>query len=409
MIGLRFPKLVWSVAAIGCISAVSVALATGSSNAGHLDRSFGENGKAIGAFCDHERDFQVALDAHHRLVVAGTPYHLNGFCLARYLPNGKLDRSFSGNGWVVTQFPAGRTGADSVAIDSRGRIVAGGAYGASPIHLNSFALARYKPDGSLDPSFGSGGLVRKTFGRGGAQSVTIDAQDRVVAVGRTDGGGFGVARFKVSGDPDPSFGTSGTVTTPSCCGDPESVKIDQQGRIVVGGYDDTSNGANFNFLLARYLPDGDPDNSFSRNGRVTKDLSGFDVGRSVAVDPRGRVLLGGITGTQAGGRRFAVLRYGEYGKLDASFGDGGLATASFTDHAGANSIGIDSRGRIVATGGGFDLARFRTNGKLDHSFSRNGKASASWMAVANSLAIDPRNRIDVVGWQSHLVLGRFFG
>jgi uncharacterized delta-60 repeat protein len=296
-----------------------------------------------------------------------------------------------------------------VAVDSHGRIVAGGAYGVSPIHLNSFALARYKPDGSLDPSFGSGGLVRKTFGRGGAQSVTIDAQDRVVAVGGTAGGGFGVARFKANGDPDPSFGTGGTVTTPSCCGVPESVKIDQQRRIVAGGYDETSNGANFNFVLARYLPNGDPDSSFSGDGQVSTDFSGFDVGRSVAVDRHGRVLLGGITGTQAGGRRFAVMRYRDDGKLDASFGDGGLATASFEDHAGANSIGIDSKNRIVATGGGFDVARFRTNGSLDHSFSGNGKASAGWMAVANSLAIDQRDRIDVVGWQSHLVLGRFFG
>ena len=374
---------------------------------GQLDRSFGENGKATGTFCDHERDFAVALDRHHRIVVAGTQGFLGGFCLARYLPNGTLDRSFGDQGSIVTRFGS-RSGANSLAIDSRGRILAGG------VSQNDLAVARYTPNGSLDTSFGSGGIATTSFGPlSRAQSVAIDSHDRPVAVGwftsATSTPGFAVARFKQNGDPDPSFGSGGKTTTDfgvDTFAMANSVKIDQEGRIVAGGeLDDPRH----DFAAARYLTNGSPDDSFSGDGRVTTNVTGNDVGRSVAIDDRGRILLGGAAGPGGAPGHFAILRYRINGSLDSSFGDGGLAKARFKDRAGANSIGIDSKGRIVATGGGFDVARFRTNGKPDNSFSGNGKASADWNALANSLAIDQRDRIDVVGWHSHLVLGRFIG
>jgi uncharacterized delta-60 repeat protein len=242
--------------------------------------------------------------------------------------------------------------------------------------------------------------------------VAIDSSDRAVAVGWFTGAtpGFAVARFKQNGDPDPSFGSGGTTTTDfgaDTVAMANSVKIDQQGRIVAGG---KLEDPRHDFAAARYLSNGDPDNSFSGDGRVTTHVTGNDVGRSVAIDDRGRILLGGAAGPGGAPGHFAILRYRSGGSVDSSFGDAGLAKAHFKDNRStANSIGIDSEGRIVATGGNFDVARFRTNGKPDNSFSDNGKASAEWRARANSLAIDRRDRIDVVGWHSHLVLGRFIG
>jgi uncharacterized delta-60 repeat protein len=393
---------------VGAVFCVLLAPALAQARPGDLDRSFADKGKAIGTFCDHERSFAIAIDGHHRLVVAGTMGFNDGFCLARYLPNGTLDASFGDHGSVVTQFGS-QPGADSLAIDSRGRIVAGG---TSQHH---FALARYKPNGTLDPSFGNGGIVTTNFGYYEARSVAIDTHDRVVAAGWVNNpsmSGFGIVRFKRNGDLDPSFGGGGTVTTSfgvSSSAFPNSVKIDQRGRIVVGGYTSAGNGSHYDFALARYLPDGNPDDSFSGNGRVTTDIGRYESGESLAIDRHGRIVLGGGSGHKRAVHRFTVIRYRPGGTLDPSFGGDGVSTARFKDDAGANSIGIDSKGRIVATGGRFDVARFRTDGNLDHSFSGDGKASADWFALANSLAIDQRDRIDVVGWHAHLTLGRFNG
>ena len=375
---------------------------------GDLDHTFGDKGKVIGKFCDHERSFAITIDGHQRLVVAGTVSFGSGFCLARYLPNGTLDPSFGDDGSVITQIGS-RSGAESLAIDSRGRIVAGG------VAHHHFAVTRYLPNGDLDPSFGDGGIAMTDFGFYAAQSVAIDSRDRVVAAGFVNNpttSGFGIVRLKRNGGLDSSFGTAGMVTTSfgaAVSAFPSSLKIDQHGRIVAGGYASSGNGSRYDFAAARYLPDGSPDDSFSRNGRVTTDIGRYESGQSVAIDSKGRVLLGGGSGSRRASKRFTVLRYRTSGSLDRSFGDRGVSTARFEDGDGAHSIGIDSKGRIVATGGRFDVARFRTNGKLDHSFSGDGKASADWNAVANSLAIDRRDRIDVVGWHAHLTLGRLLG
>ena len=82
---------------------------------------------------------------------------------------------------------------------------------------------------------------------------------------------------------------------------------------------------------------------------------------------------------------------------------------SFKDPASANSVAIDSRGRIVAAGYRYELARYRRNGRLDHSFSGNGKATPGWDSYSGSAAIDPRDRIVEAGAHGFLVLGRFVG
>ena len=109
-----------------------------------------------------------------RIVVAGFGPG-NSWGLARFKPNGKLDRSFGENGTVITPF-TDYDEAESIAIDSQGRIVAGG------FAKRDLGLARYEPNGNLDPSFGDGGKVRTNFpGLASADSIAIDSQDRIVA------------------------------------------------------------------------------------------------------------------------------------------------------------------------------------------------------------------------------------
>lgn len=386
---------------------------------GDLDRSFGTNGKATTAIDSRSMANAVTIDSHRRIVAVGAtnPPYNGAFALARYRPDGSLDRSFGTRGTVTTDF-GGYDGASSVAIDSHGRIVVAGQYTNGGPNHPGFAIASYKPDGTLDGSFGEGGKVTTPFG-GRASAVAIDDQGRIVAGGRASADPYGrfsdfaLARYKSNGDPDPSFGNGGEVTTDFDAGWETiySLAIDSRGRIVAAG--DRLNTAldKDSFALARYRPDGSLDGSFAAGGKLTTSFSGDSTANSVAIDSRGWVVAAGKSAKRQPARvRFALARYRANGSLDGSFSGNGKATTSFGRHGGgASAVAIDSRGRIVVTGGAFDLARYRSNGNLDHSFGKRGKVATGFGAVANALAIDSRHRLVVAGGHAKFTVARYIG
>ena len=239
-----------------------------------------------------------------------------------------------------------------MAIDSHGRIiVAGGKSG-------DFGLLRYKWNGSLDPSFGAGGSVTSDFGAGdGASAVAIDSHRRIVAAGSTAPGedyDFALARYKPNGDPDGSFGSAGKVTTVF-----GGERRRQLGGDRLPGPDrrrrDMRTGIpSAEFALARYKPNGDLDDSFSGNGKVRTRFGRRNDADSVAIDSRGRIVAVG------GEDDFRVARYWPSGGLDRSFSGNGRVTTRLA-YAQANSVAVDARDRIVAAGansGRFELVRY---------------------------------------------------
>ena len=343
--------------------------------AGHPDRSFGGDGTVSTKF-PMRRSWanSVAIDSRGRIVAAGTAGG-RSFALARYKPNGRLDRSFSADGRVRTNFPGSDTTALGVASDSRGRIVAAGYTGDFPDW--DFALARYRRNGSLDGSFGAHGKVTTDLGMtDSASSVAIDSHNRIVVAGRTD-------------------------FLPPCCGGTEAG----------------------DFALVRYDHRGTPDSSFGTAGKVITDFGGFDGASSVALDTRGRIVAAGSSRNLGDSSKFALARYDRHGQPDASFGGGGMLTTNFRGrYDQATSVAIDSRGRIVAAGNTADhrvyygsagsqfaLARYGHHGALDHSFSGNGKV-AKPHGNALSAAIDSRDRIVAAGTNDHrFALARYVG
>jgi uncharacterized delta-60 repeat protein len=121
------------------------------------------------------------------------------------MANGRLDASFSGDGRVVTSFShRGGYGGDyayALAVQSDDRIVAvgGSNWYTETSGAPRFGVARYMPNGNLDASFGDHGKVQTTFAHitEWATSVTIGADGRIVAAGRSDigGGAFVLARY----------------------------------------------------------------------------------------------------------------------------------------------------------------------------------------------------------------------
>jgi len=224
--------------------------------------------------------------------------------VARYQPSGKLDRSFGENGTLRTSF-SGYDGAESVGIDSQGRIVAAG------FAERDLAVARYEPDGNLDPSFGDDGKITTDFpGVAAADSIAIDSQDRIIAGVDSQMPGkvrdFAGARYSEDGSLDGSFGNGGLVTTDfGGRSVAQDVAIDKSGRIVVAGR--AASPGHRKFAIARYLSDGDLDSGFSHDGKtITIFGSGTEVqgANGVALDHKGRIVAAGY----ARGK-FALARY----------------------------------------------------------------------------------------------------
>jgi uncharacterized delta-60 repeat protein len=180
---------------------------------------------------------------------------------------GELDPSFGSGGKVTTNFGNPNDGATSVAVDSLGRMVAVGYSNNS--HSFSTGITRYNPNGSLDSSFGNGGRVRISSDVLYAPfSLAVDAKDRIVVAGEVCGDthcNFALARYRPNGTLDPSFSGDGRVTTNiGGNGWATCVAIDPQGRIVAAG----GKGRHIGYVaVARYHPNGSLDHSFSEDGR----------------------------------------------------------------------------------------------------------------------------------------------
>jgi uncharacterized delta-60 repeat protein len=292
---------------------------------GSLDQSFSGDGRKLTAFpgtTGNDEANAVAIE-NGKIVVAGYSHQAAGgykFALARYNPNGSLDRSFSGDGRQITRFP-GATGDDAataVTIEN-GKIVAAG-YTQQTSGGYKFALARYNPDGSLDRSFSGDGRQITRFpgaiGNDFAHAVTIE-NGKIVAAGdsqQTSGGyKFALARYNPDGSLDKTFSGDGLQITrfPGAIGNDVATAVTiENGKLVVAGYSEQT-GGKFKFALASYNPDGSLDRSFSGDGRqITRfpGAVGDDEAEGVAIES-GKIVVAGYSEQTSFGRGFAIARY----------------------------------------------------------------------------------------------------
>jgi uncharacterized delta-60 repeat protein len=307
----------------------------------------------------------------NKIVVVGFSIDNNRtghFAVARYHPDGTLDTSFSGDGMQTTAWGGfGVGGASGVALQSDGKIVAVGTTNIHGSHTSDFALTRYNPNGSLDASFSGDGkrTLDLAFGEfASANGVAIQADGKVVAVGRAvDFGAFALARFNPNGSLDMSFSGDGVQTTAfGFDSEARKVAVQADGKIVAVGRSDV-----YDFALARYNPDGSLDSGFSGDGMQTTDFLGnLDVANDVAIQGNGRIVAVGTVGGGATGEDFGLARYNTNGSLDTSFSGDGRRRTSFGGPDGANGVALQGDGRIVAVGVGqgtdgreeFALARY---------------------------------------------------
>jgi uncharacterized delta-60 repeat protein len=374
------------VALLAVMVALVVAAAAAAA-AGELDPSFGGDGIVTTTIGPGD-DFAEALDVlpNGSVVVAGASS--DDFAVARYEQDGDLDTSFGGDGVVTTQVSPGLDESRSVVAVAGGRALAAGrAFTGSS---QDFALVRYTHDGDLDPGFGGDGIVTTAVSAGTDEILALAraAGGKVIAAGRSfDGSGFdfALARYLPNGSLDPSFGGDGVVTTTFGATDDRAfgVTVLPNGKIVAAGHTCTASGCDF--ALARYLPDGSLDPGFGGDGKVVT-APGPGSGGAFAVDrgSRGRIVAAGLR-CDGGDCDFALTRYGTDGSLDPSFDSDGIVRTSFGPGVDeAFGVAVLPGGKIVASGrssNGSDydvaLARYAKDGSLDAAFGAGGTVTTA--------------------------------
>jgi uncharacterized delta-60 repeat protein len=343
---------------------------------GTVDSSFG--GGAVITQVDRSdgSDDQIralAVLSDGKLVAAGyAAFGQQDFALARYNANGTLDTTFNPNGNGDTGAPnvidpgtvltsvgnANTARAQTLVVQPDGNVVAGG-FAKFGQTSSSFALVRYKPDGSLDSTFGMSGKVTTPIGGGKVASVNalaLQPDGKLVAAGVAsnpsgDATGFALARYTPSGTLDTSFGTGGIVLTRAGVGNAtlKSLLVDGSGRLVVAGR--ASDASGVRFAVARYKPDGSLDTTFNSTGISLTPVGSDNAAEAESLVAQGDNLLAGGIASDGGVAKFTLARYTPSGALDPSFNSTGTVLTPVGDGGFAGATGLVLAGdRIVAAG-----------------------------------------------------------
>jgi uncharacterized delta-60 repeat protein len=379
--------------------------------AGDLDTTFNQTGRFVTAFGPAITDARanaVAVQPDGKIVLAikRDVQQNPTFALMRLNPDGSLDNTFS-VGIVVVDLGGAEAEARAVAVQKDGKIVAAG-YGVFGPSIR-FVVARLNPDGSPDTSFDVDGVALADFGPGKTAvgfAVSVQKDGKIVVAGGAGDPGFldfALARFTPDGRLDPSFSRDGKVTTDF--GDDErsfALAIQKDGKIVAAG-GTGEDGADFE--LARYQKNGRLDRSFGGDGKVTTDFGGEELANALVIQKDGRLVVAGFSEAADQGA-IALARYQKDGRLDRSFDGDGKVLTDFGFHSLAFGVGIEPDGRIVVAGAAtpgtefdFLVARYQANGQPDPSFSTDGWLTTDFGDgdLAFGVAIQPDGRIVAAG------------
>lgn len=266
-----------------------------------------------------------------------------------------------------------------------GKILVGG-YLWSTTLISKPTLLRLNPDGSLDPTFGNGGLANipdSIYGQ--AEDMCIQEDNKIVLGGTVSTNGFLVMRFTEDGELDPNFGENGVVRTyiDSSLARGRTIECRQDGAIFLGGFATPNLLADdYQFALLKYYSDGTLNEDFGEGGIVVTPFVSdqFHPSRidALAFDLDGKIVAAGW----AANGHFALAKYETNGDLDLSFGDDGQIRAidSLSNGSGGcDNIAILSDGSILVGGNSYfpntlkyTLSRYSAQGEMDLDYGTNG-------------------------------------
>ena len=379
-----------ALAAVAAVLALLAANPVGARLArGFPDPSFGRYGAVQTNFGSYDFGAAVSVQADGKILAAGSTN--DKVALARYIANGRPDRSFSKDGKTTLSLEA-PAAASSIAPAPGGKVVVAGTQyrylSEEQCCQYGVVVARLTRSGALDGTFGDGGSVVMEIPSSGTRAGIF-------------GGALAVR-------PDGSIIVGGSMIV-----DPVETEIEDFLDDVLPSPMPIPRVQRTAFWLSKLTPAGDPDPTFGVNGTVTVPLDGASNGLAdIAVAPDGSIIAAGRTdGDPRPG--MIVARFLPSGELDPMFGPGGfvaLRTGSDRD-ASATGVALTRSGSIVVSG--FAIAgigdnfldaravvvRLRPDGTLDPAF---GKAGVTRFQIGRSslgmdVALTPSGAVYVAG------------
>ena len=362
-------------------------------NPGDLDTSFDGNGKKAIDFGGTDAARVVLVQPNGRIVVAGGGAAADSFCVARLRANGTLDPTFGSGGKRRIDFGGDHESVFGATLQPDGKIVLAG---DSDLRV---AVARLNPNGSLDTTFSGDG--KKVFSWGAisrATAVLVLPNGKILLAGFSgpEGGNIQVARLNANGALDATFGTGGKAAV-DFGGDDFGLAMARQanGRILVAGRSSAA-GA----VVARLRASGKLDPDFDGDGRLT--LPGGGSASAVLVQPDGKII---VAGNASGSEMMTVTRLTPNGSPDATFDGDGTATIDFGSLSDlADDAVLQPDGKIVVAGStqadeDVAVARLNADGSPDATFGAAGKATVDFgvATFGNAVALQPNGRIVVAG------------
>jgi uncharacterized delta-60 repeat protein len=401
-----------------------------SAQAGSLDPTFATSG-IFTVPAVRGNALGVAIQSNGQIVVAGSGIDADGLVdtILRLNTDGTLDTTF-GSGGIVTINNTG--GFFAVAIQSNGEIVAAGsASGEVPSYVQ---VARFETNGSLDTSFGSGGLTTATaipflpitgagnFTENPGAALALQPNGEILVAASNPGV---MGRFTTSGQLDATFGNGGIVTLANvgpalantASPSPTQIVVEKSGKILVAAGIPTPTPVALAGTLSRYNSDGSLDTTFGALGSAAS----VATPTALVLQKDGKIVVAGalaVVPPAANRVGFGLVRYNSAGMVDKTFGSGGVAVADFGTNAalsGAFALAIQSNGELVAAGAAaqgpffsgfnsaFGLARFTTTGALDSSFGTGGlvmttlESGSSVYSYVAGMAIQSDGKIVAAG------------
>lgn len=289
---------------------------------GTIDSSFGNNGFTVTGFSSRD-DFAygLAVQPDGKILVAGemtdTINYQNNPSIVRFTEDGFVDNTFGVNGQLLIPAIGGDNGFRCITIQPDGKILAAGRYSFVNTGLVDFdfCVVRADVNGVLDPTFGTNGIALTSVGSGLNQAFGIDldtAQNIVVAgVSNNATTDMALLKYDPSGTLDATFGVGGIVESNIAAFDAAyDVKVQTDNNIVVSGTSGSfpsPTGA----TVWKFLANGAIDNSFGTNGYVTTNIaSDNEDGNSVVLQADGKIVVSGkYRNTNANNNDGTVLRY----------------------------------------------------------------------------------------------------
>jgi uncharacterized delta-60 repeat protein len=445
--------------------------------AGELDAKFSKDGKVTVAFPAENAGstgpryslpfeftpghLQMVQAPGGKLVVAGAGK------IVQFLANGEPDTSFGVDGVVTVPRPPGAVFVlAGAAVDSQGRIVLAGLARPVPTNstpdpvLSSAAVMRFTPTGSLDTSFGSGGMVISTLGltapKGpggtypgasvGLRDVVIDSQNRIVVTGGyvnelaecsryVNSKGF-VARLTEAGALDTTFGEGGirTISTLATIG---QIAPSRGGYLALASGGPLCKGPEGpGSLITGFDENGNLNSTFGSFGFRTLPF-GYESAPAVAIAPSGKIVLLGrpenrhydkkvkkvvegkkvVKSVRVNFRVQTVQRLLGGGAADPSFGRVGRISFRDPKSGSLSALTVDKLERIYMVGRigqrvsksrhnplhrtTFLVQRTNPDGTYDRSFGQRGSVVTGFGGPTSSFAtqvmLDTKGRILVGG------------